>query len=238
MRRRFLLSKEAFIKKISGYAQKAGDANKILPSLIIAQAALESAWGTSVLAVRDSNLFGIKGAYRGQSDQLTTSEYDAKNGWRKIVAPFRKYPNIYASVLDLVALYQLPRYRTVIGEMDYKKAAQAIQDAGFATDANYAAKLITTIQVNDLQRFDGKKVNTVKKTVKQVTSRLAIVPYPGRVLSIGSTGKDVQRIQNAVGIQADGIYGPQTAAAVRAYQRRHRLDVDGQVGPVTWAIMF
>lgn len=65
----------------------------------------------------------------------------------------------------------------------------------------------------------------------------AIVPYPG-IVKIGKRGKDVERIQRAVGATIDGIYGPNTAAAVRRYQERHGLQVDGIVGPNTWNMMF
>jgi hypothetical protein len=232
------MSKESFIKKISGYAQKAGNANKVLPSIIIAQAALESAWGTSGLAEKGDNLFGVKGAYRGKSVSMTTSEHSAKRGWYKIVAKFRKYPSYYESILDLVALYRLPRYKSVLGQTDYAKAARAIQTAGYATDPTYADKLIATIRANDLERFDVKKVSKVKKVVKKVASKVSTVKYPGHVLQAGSKGKDVKRVQNALGLKADGVYGSKTAAAVRAYQKRHNLIADGAVGEKTWKVMF
>jgi murein L,D-transpeptidase YcbB/YkuD len=231
------LSKDSFIKAISGYAQKAGNANKVLPSIIIAQAALESAWGTSGLAEKGDNLFGVKGAYRGQSVAMTTSEHSVK-GWYKIVAKFRKYPTYYESILDLVVLYKLPRYKAVLGQSDYVKAANAIQAAGYATDPAYADKLIATIKANDLERFDAKPVSKVKKIVKKVVSKVSTVKYPGHVLQVGSKGKDVQRVQNAVGLKADGVYGSKTAAAVRSYQKRHNLVADGVVGQKTWSVMF
>lgn len=66
----------------------------------------------------------------------------------------------------------------------------------------------------------------------------SIVKYPGKVIEIGSKGKDVERIQRAVGIKPDGIYGKGTSAAVKAYQKRKKLSADGIVGAKTWAVMF
>lgn len=66
----------------------------------------------------------------------------------------------------------------------------------------------------------------------------AIVPYPGHLIRRGSRGKDVKRIQRAVHITADGIFGKNTEAAVRAYQKRHGLAADGIVGKKTWNMMF
>jgi peptidoglycan L-alanyl-D-glutamate endopeptidase CwlK len=73
---------------------------------------------------------------------------------------------------------------------------------------------------------------------KQKNNSKASVPYPGHLIKRGSRGKDVERIQRAVGVKVDGIYGPKTEAAVKEYQKRHGLAVDGIVGPKTWAVMF
>jgi N-acetylmuramoyl-L-alanine amidase len=66
----------------------------------------------------------------------------------------------------------------------------------------------------------------------------SIVPYPGHLIKIGSRGKDVERVQRAVGVKTDGIFGPITERAVKDYQRRHGLSVDGIVGPKSWNVMF
>lgn len=58
------------------------------------------------------------------------------------------------------------------------------------------------------------------------------------ILKQGSTGPYVSLLQNKLGIVADGIYGPNTANAVRAFQSAHGLTVDGIVGPQTTAAMF
>ena len=53
----------------------------------------------------------------------------------------------------------------------------------------------------------------------------------------GASGSSVSAIQRALGIAADGVYGPQTRAAVRRFQRREGLAVDGVAGPATLAAL-
>lgn len=54
------------------------------------------------------------------------------------------------------------------------------------------------------------------------------------VLRTGSRGAEVHQLQTLLGIPADGIFGPQTARAVREFQASKGLVVDGIVGPATW----
>ena len=87
-----------------------------------------------------------------------------------------------------------------------------------------------------------KETVSVKPVDKPAAKPAAsIVKYPGKVIEIGSKGKDVERIQRAVGFkdkEVDGIYGKGTANAVKAYQKRKKLSADGKVGAKTWAVMF
>lgn len=66
----------------------------------------------------------------------------------------------------------------------------------------------------------------------------AVVPYPGKLVKLGSKGKDVERIQRAVKVDPDGKFGESTQDAVRKYQRAHGLQADGIVGKKTWEVMF
>lgn len=66
----------------------------------------------------------------------------------------------------------------------------------------------------------------------------AIVPYPGKPLYIGSTGKNVERVQRAVGAEVTGKYTAGTKNKVIAYQKRKGLEADGRTGPLTWNTLF
>jgi GH25 family lysozyme M1 (1,4-beta-N-acetylmuramidase) len=57
------------------------------------------------------------------------------------------------------------------------------------------------------------------------------------VLLRGSRGDDVAQLQSLLAIHVDGVFGVQTERAVRAFQLRHHLVVDGKVGPRTWAAL-
>ena len=54
------------------------------------------------------------------------------------------------------------------------------------------------------------------------------------ILGLASSGEFVKKVQTKVGVAADGVYGPKTEAAVRAFQSAHGLAPDGIVGPKTW----
>lgn len=55
----------------------------------------------------------------------------------------------------------------------------------------------------------------------------------------GDTGQQVRALQKILGgLEVDGDFGPLTKAAVEAYQRQYKLEVDGICGPKTWAILL
>ena len=166
-----------FIAKIAPMAQIDASKTQILASLTIEQAILESGDGNSQLTMQANALFGIKatGNWRGKVWTGATIEYYDGNR-TNIIAGFRAYDSWQASISDHSALLTgNTRYRAVIGEKDYKKACQAIQKAGYATDPLYASKLIQLIEANYLYEYDKQVLentidealfNAVRKIIK------------------------------------------------------------------------
>ena len=183
---------DKFIKSVAGAAQEVGNKGGILPSLIIAQAIHESNWGRSGLAVKSKNLFGVKGKGNAGTDYYPTKEYSKSRGWYTENAGFRAYKGFYDSIYDLVfVLYRYTRYKNVIGEKDFRKACREVQRAGYATDPNYAEKLIQTILARNLTQYDkgtvkaGKATKPVKAPAKVTTIKSASKYYtvkPGDIL--------------------------------------------------------
>jgi putative chitinase len=58
------------------------------------------------------------------------------------------------------------------------------------------------------------------------------------LLRVGSTGDDVKKLQELLGVDVIGKFGPKTEAAVKGWQAAHGLTPDGVVGDATWAKMF
>ena len=58
------------------------------------------------------------------------------------------------------------------------------------------------------------------------------------VLKVGSEGADVKKLQEKLGVEAIGKFGPKTEAAVKAWQKANGLKDDGIVGDATWSKLF
>lgn len=152
------MEKQTFIQTVGEMARKDMAESGVLASLTIAQAILESGWGTSELAQNANALFGIKADSRwsGKAYSKETQEcYDGVN-YTTVTALFRAYGSWEESVADHSAfLLAGSRYAAVIGETDYKSACKAIKAAGYATAPDYAEKLISLIEEYGLTAYDG-----------------------------------------------------------------------------------
>lgn len=167
-----LMSKKTgtFISSVSSGCLSLWGLYGILPSVACAQAALESGWGTSTLAVKYFNLFGIKGEYNNTSVVLPTTEYYDSETVISIIDNFRVYPNWNVSILDYGTLLAInSRYTAALNITDYKKQIQAIYDGGYATDPNYVSKIVSIIKNYDLVTLDDEAMDALYYPIPDYT---------------------------------------------------------------------
>ncbi|EGP5185252.1 glycoside hydrolase family 73 protein [Enterococcus faecium] len=154
-------SHQQFIERLVPHAQELQDGYGVLPSIILGQAILESNWGKSTLASKYNNLFGIK-AYGDQKKvSLETKEF-VNEEWITIQGDFKVYDSWEQSMDEHTQLFvqgvdwNPALYEKVITATNYQEAAQALQDAGYATDPGYAQKIIQVIETYQLNQYDRR----------------------------------------------------------------------------------
>jgi len=143
-------SSDEFVATMLPMAEQAAKRIGIDPRYLVAQAALETGWGKSVMRQADGssshNLFGIKatGNWQGAEARAITSEF--RDGqFVKETAAFRSYDSYQDSFHDLVSLLQNnSRYKDAVSAADNpEQFAKELQKAGYATDPDYARKIIS-----------------------------------------------------------------------------------------------
>ncbi|EAD1588482.1 1,4-beta-N-acetylmuramoylhydrolase [Listeria monocytogenes] len=156
---------QSFIQTIQASSSQIAAENDLYASVMIAQAILESAYGTSELgSAPNYNLFGIKGAYNGQSYTKQTLEDDGKGNYYTITAKFRKYPSYHQSLEDYAQVIRKgpswnPNYYSKVWKSNttsYKDATKALTGT-YATDTAYATKLNDLISRYNLTQYDSGK---------------------------------------------------------------------------------
>lgn len=201
---------DSFIKAVKDGAQKGRENHRVLASVSIAQAILESGWGKSTLATQGNNLFGIKTSDEWQGETITLPTKEWVNGeYITVDADFRKYPSWTESMADHARFFSSTEwrknnYRNFLGETDYKKACHALKLAGYATAPDYAEKLINLIERYKLMQYD----ETTERQVDSVGYEY-ITKYNARNFTSGRQGNSIKYIVihhwGARGQKFDGI---------------------------------
>ncbi|OGS99679.1 MAG: flagellar rod assembly protein/muramidase FlgJ [Gallionellales bacterium RIFCSPLOWO2_12_FULL_59_22] len=141
-------TQQDFVDRMLPFAVQAGQTSGVPPQLMLGQAALESGWGKREIRMADGsnsfNLFGIKanGSWSGKVAEVMTTEY--KNGVaHKQIEKFRAYSSYAEAFQDYAGMISgNPRYAVVLQQSgNIRGMAHALQDAGYATDPQYADKL-------------------------------------------------------------------------------------------------
>jgi flagellar protein FlgJ len=137
-----------FIKKLWPLAQDAAKKLNVDPKVIVAQAALETGWGKSVIRQTNGdssfNLFNIKADSRWDGPKVSVKTVEYRNGVaEKESANFRQYENFQKSFDDYVGfLQENPRYNNALKNTDDSaRFVHELQKAGYATDPSYASKI-------------------------------------------------------------------------------------------------
>jgi flagellar protein FlgJ len=154
-----------FVRNILPAARQAARQLGLEPLALVAQAALETGWGQRMLKAADGresfNLFGIKahGEWQGEVAVVDTLEY-RQGIARQEKAKFRIYQDVQASLQDYVDfIRQQPRYQDAVAvSHDTANYFQQLQAAGYATDPNYAQKI--------LQVMNGSVLKEVRNLLK------------------------------------------------------------------------
>lgn len=145
--------------EIAEDAEELAANNGVYASVLVAQACLESGFGTSGLAAGpDNNLFGIKGLYKGKGRKYSTLEDDGTGNLYPIYAVFRSYPSYRESIedyIDLLLNYKDGFYHGVLksNTNSYEDATRFLTGR-YATDTYYNVKLNQIISDFNLTALD------------------------------------------------------------------------------------
>ncbi|WP_066026404.1 peptidoglycan DD-metalloendopeptidase family protein [Enterococcus mundtii] len=213
-------SVESFIRKIGESSRKIGQENDLYASVMIAQAILESASGQSQLAQAPNyNLFGIKGAYKGDSVPLTTQEDTGDGTLYNVQSAFRKYKNYEESLQDYAKLMTngLIDNREFYAGM-WKTHAKTYQEATkfltgrYASDTRYNQKLNGLIETYDLQQYDKET------TGPEVNQKGYITPLKNYTISspFGSREGEFHRGLDLAASQGEPIYASKAGTVRKA----------------------
>jgi hypothetical protein len=155
-----VIEKDKYLDLVSGLAVNTRKTTGMSAALQVAQAILETGWGQSVPVDKydgkfSYNLFGIKG--EGTKGSVTSNTWEEYNGVAfRIDAEFRAYNNEKESWQDHKDLLLLRERYAPFREVMYDstKGAWALKRCGYATDSQYAIKLIDIIERYDLKELD------------------------------------------------------------------------------------
>lgn len=146
-------SSSEFIRELKPFAQQAANKLGVSPEILLSQSALETGWGKKIIhdnhGNNSFNLFSIKAdsSWKGEKVNVGTLEY--REGVAvKETAPFRVYESYQQSFDDYVNfLQENPRYHKALKNIDSdENYIRSLQEAGYATDPEYANKIISILQ--------------------------------------------------------------------------------------------
>ncbi|MEO1408768.1 MAG: glucosaminidase domain-containing protein [Bacteroidota bacterium] len=162
--------REAYIEKYKDIAIAEMERAGVPASIKLAQGLLESGAGTSTLAKRANNHFGMKCGARWEGKTFYREDDDYDENGKLIKSCFRVYRNADASFVAHSEFLRDPnknfRYGFLfrLNPRDYKAWARGLKKAGYATSPTYATNLINIIERYQLYRYDRMLPGTIEDT--------------------------------------------------------------------------
>ena len=141
---------------VNEYIRRHGE-YRLYPSTVLAMAALESGYNLNA-----ETLFGIK----GEGQVLDTTEY-IDGQYVNVKDSFKLYPSISASVQGLYDLMQIERYHPACECVEWEEECRQIQKCGYATDPEYANKLISIVNSYQLTMFNNTEEFEIKDELQE-----------------------------------------------------------------------
>ena len=186
------MTSNEFIKYVSEIAVKDWLKRRImLPSVVIAQAILESGWGSSELATKANALFGIKrNGWNGKVYVKSATEQRPDGSYYTVDdTEWRAYDNWSDSIVDhnnYIATREVSsgvlRYKAILGNTDVREVCNLLKECGYATSLTYPEKLLNLINQYNLTQYD---------TTEEVVKMLKIAIDAGH--SLVTAGKRCMR---------------------------------------------
>ncbi|MGQ7461452.1 glycoside hydrolase family 73 protein [Streptococcus suis] len=152
-------AQKEFLEKLKPSVKKVANTTGIIPSVIFAQAVLESAWGTSNLAKNANNFFGLKADANWQGKSIVHETKEVVNGNGVTVsAKFRAYDTLIEGIQDYGQFFtsnpwRIKNYYPFRSSTNYLDAVITLQKSGYATDPVYAEKLKSVIERYSLDKL-------------------------------------------------------------------------------------
>lgn len=223
------MNNERFIQDIAVLVQKYAPSYGIeVYSPIIAQAVLESGYGTSELAVNAHNYFGLK--YRGGRCKtcigiyhMVGSEQNADGSYTSSAMQWCKFKDMENGVIGYFDFINISNYKNLKGVTDPRQYLENIKADGYATSLKYVDNLMSVIEKWDLTKYD--------KEVKSM-SNSSLVAYTA--LSPNHSGERTHSIDRitphcVVGqLSAESICGCFTSASRKA-SCNYGIGADGKI---------
>jgi len=167
---------QVYIKQYQTLAMEHMRLHRIPASITLAQGLLESAAGTSPLALKGNNHFGIKCGMGWKGDSMHVDD-------DRPMDCFRVYAHPDSSFEDRVRFLGKARYRFLFDSLevtDYRGWAMGLKKAGYATDTAYPSRLIGLIERLTLQRLDTLVLAVPKATEEEMVSARKEEVVPNR----------------------------------------------------------